>query len=87
MRVLGELQHVMDVYCGRYPTGSDAMLAQVHVTLQRLGSNLTPRSVVPTACCCATISISFFADLGVGIAVAAVNEGRTTELATRTLGC
>jgi hypothetical protein len=72
VRVSGELEDVVDVNSGRYAIGSDAMLAEVMVTPQCLGSDLAPLSIVTTAGRGATVSVSLFAQLGVIFAIASI---------------
>ena len=61
MRVSGELEDVVDVHGGGDLTGGEAMLAEILVTLQRLGSYPAPFSVISTAGSGATEAISLLA--------------------------
>jgi hypothetical protein len=72
MRVSGELKYMVDVNSGRYPISSDAMLAQILVTLQRLGSYPSPLSVIASATGGATVAVSLPTQLGVIVAVSGV---------------
>jgi hypothetical protein len=64
---------VVHVECWCNATGGEAMHAQIVVALERLEPDSTPIGIIATTCCCATVSISLLAEVGVVIAIAAAN--------------